>query len=213
MKGRLKIVLPVLFILLAAGIATYFTRQAAINSLSPDDGYLRGLMMDEQSQPVADTPQAATDSPSPDDDYLYGLMIDEQSRPVADAPQEAIDSPSPDDGYLHGLMIDEQNRPVADTPVTLVVQRSLGINCASRQCDLFNKPVFYTREKTDEQGRFSMRVPQRYLANRGQPSMYIYKLEVDIALQKIKFFYNLALVRQETNEQTFIVKPPFLTME
>lgn len=183
MKDRLKIVLPVLFILLAAGIATYFTRQAAINSLSPDDDYLRSPIIDEQSQPVADTPQAA------------------------------IDSLSPDDGYLHGLMIDEQSRPVVDTLVALVVQRGLGINCATRQCDLFNKPAFHTLEKTDEQGRFSVRVPQRYLANRGQPSMYIYKLEVDITPQKLKFFYNLNLVRQETNEQTFIVKPPFLTME
>ncbi len=184
MKDRLKIALPVLcIVLLAAGMAIYFTRQAAL------------------------------DSPSPDDDYLYGLMIAEQNRPVADTPQAALDSPSPDDGYLHGLMIDEQSQPVADTLVTLVVQRGLGINCAGGQCDLFNKPVFHTLEKTDEQGRFSMRVPQRYLANRGKPSMYVYKLEVDIAPQKVKFFYNLNLARQETNEQTFMVKPPFWTMK
>ena len=115
------------------------------------------------------------------------------------------------DGYLHGLVVDEEGNPVPEVPVSLVVQRSSGLNCSSKVCDLFNAPVFFPVEATDTQGNFSIHVPGRYLAERGEPSMYIYKLQVEVTPHKTKFFYKLDLARHEANTQTFEVKPPFLT--
>jgi hypothetical protein len=115
------------------------------------------------------------------------------------------------DGHLQGLVVDEEGNPVSEVPVSLVVQRSSGLNCSTKECDLFNAPVFFPLEATDTQGSFSIHVPRRYLADGGKPSMYIYKLQVEVTPHKTKFFYKLDLARHEANTQTFEVKPPFLT--
>lgn len=125
--------------------------------------------------------------------------------------REAILTQVVGDGYLHGLVVNEEGHPVAEVPVTLVVQRASGINCSGKECDLFNVPVFQAREIADTQGNFSIHVPRRYLAERGKPSLYIYKLQVEVTPLKIKLFYNLNLASHEANEQIFELKPPFWT--
>lgn len=125
--------------------------------------------------------------------------------------REAIVTQVVGDGYLHGLLVDEEGHPVAEVPVTLVVQRASGINCSGKECDLFNAPVFQGREITDTQGNFSIHVPRRYLAEREKPSLYLYKLQVEVTPLKIKLFYNLNLASHEANEQIFKLKPPFWT--
>ena len=125
--------------------------------------------------------------------------------------REAIVTQVIGDGYLHGAMLDEGGRPVARVPVTLVVQRASGLDCSTGECDLFNAPVYLPRQATDAQGHFSLHVPRRYLAARGKPSLYIYKLQVELAPGKVKFFYGLNLAAREANTQTFEVKPPFWT--
>jgi hypothetical protein len=124
--------------------------------------------------------------------------------------REIISTQMLGDGYLHGLVLDETGNPLSEVPVSLVVQRSNGLNCSSKVCDLFNAPVFFPVEDTDTEGTFSLHVPGRYLAERGKPSMYIYKLQVEVTPHKTKFFYNLDLVRHEANTRTFEVRPPFL---
>jgi len=115
------------------------------------------------------------------------------------------------DGYLHGQISDETGAPVASVPVTLIAQRAYGANCASGYCELIDAPAFFPTTRTDVEGRFSLRVPREFLAASGKPSMYIYKLQVEVEPNRLKLFYNLKLAAHQSNQQTFTVRPPYLS--
>jgi len=125
--------------------------------------------------------------------------------------REAILTRFVGDGYLHGRLVDADGRPMGGKAATLVVQRAYGIDCATLQCDAFNAPVFIATASADAGGRFALQVPARYVADRGKPCLYIYKLQVGLQLTQVKLFYGLPLVAHESNEQTFEVEPPYWT--
>jgi hypothetical protein len=142
----------------------------------------------------------------------FGFTLTEAGAGTLDFGQrEAILTRFAGDGYLHGVLVDEAGQPVAGKTVTLIVQRAYGIDCATLECATFNAPVFMAAASSDDRGRFTLHVPARYLAGRGRPCLYIYKLRVDLQLLQAKLFFGLPLAAHESNLETFEVRPPYWT--
>jgi hypothetical protein len=115
------------------------------------------------------------------------------------------------DAYLHGELMGEDGRALPDKMATLVIQRAYGIDSAALQSDAVDQPVFIRSATSDADGRFTMRVPAQYLADRGRPCLYIYKLEVNVELLKTKLFNGLPLAAHESLVCQFEVSPPYWT--
>ena len=136
---------------------------------------------------------------------LLGL-VERQSAPPELSAGEETALP----GYLAGRVLLESGGAAEGAELFFKVQKAFGASCYSRECESFQKAVFWEQATIPADGAFEISIPQQYLNSAQAPSAYVYTVIVRTEEGKYRPFYMFKLSREDRVDNDFILKPPFM---